>query len=348
MLIHTGKREIEALRVKCSSMERGCEWVGTVGTLEEHVATCGFTLVPCPKQCRDDTDAVKHFMKKDLDKHLKNDCPNRDHKCKHCGEKATYTTITEAHDKVCIMKPVPCPNNACRVKRQRQHVSGHVSKCPHTVTPCKYEGIGCNKKMKRKDMAAHEEDDQFHLHMALETVASQQCAISKLQQTMEDKIYSLQVTVNTLRPKIFVLIEYQNKRKAGRPFKFSPFYTHPNGYHMALRVDANGEGDGEGTHVSVFAPILEGEHNAELKWPFIGVVMFTLLNQLEDKNHHTLTLSFDATDNARVGSAWGLAQFIPHSALVHDQVKNTQYLKDDTLYFRMSVKVADCKPWLTI
>ena len=30
--------------------------MGTVGTLEEHVATCGFTLVPCSKQCEDDND----------------------------------------------------------------------------------------------------------------------------------------------------------------------------------------------------------------------------------------------------------------------------------------------------
>ena len=64
---------IKALSVKCSSMERGCEWVGTVGALEKHVATCGFTLVPCPKLCKNDSDEVNHFIRKDLDKHLKND-----------------------------------------------------------------------------------------------------------------------------------------------------------------------------------------------------------------------------------------------------------------------------------
>ena len=35
-----GKREINYLRVKCANANRGCEWVGTVGTLEKHVATC--------------------------------------------------------------------------------------------------------------------------------------------------------------------------------------------------------------------------------------------------------------------------------------------------------------------
>ena len=43
---------------------------------------------------------------------------------------------------------------------------------------------------------------------------------------------------------------------------------------------------------------------------------------------------------------WDFMHFIPHSALAHDPVKNTQYLKDDTLYFRVSVEVAEQKPWL--
>ena len=122
-----GKREIKALGVKCSNMERGCEWVGTVGTLENHVATCGFTLVPCPKQCKDNNEA-KHFLRKDLDRHLKNDCPNRHYECKSkkCGEKGTYAYITEVHDKTCKVKIVPCPNVGCPTKIERQQVSEHL------------------------------------------------------------------------------------------------------------------------------------------------------------------------------------------------------------------------------
>ena len=73
-----------------------------------------------------------------------------------------------------------------------------------------------------------------------------------------------------------------------------------------------------------------------------------LLNQLEDKNHHQKIATLTAASNIQVGDrdTWGYAQFIPHSALDYDAVKNTQYLKDDTLYFRMSVEPADHKPWL--
>ncbi len=47
-------REIRDISVKCDNMERDCQWMGTVGTLEVHVGVSQFTLVPCPKECKDD------------------------------------------------------------------------------------------------------------------------------------------------------------------------------------------------------------------------------------------------------------------------------------------------------
>jgi TNF receptor-associated factor 4 len=165
--------------------------------------------------------------------------------------------------------------------------------------------------------------------MALETVNMQQSIF-----------HSLQVRVASLEGKL-VLSDYQKKKQAGELFQFPPFYTHPNGYHMALRVYANGS-DGKGSYLSVHVHMLRGEHDDKLKWPFIGKVTFTLFNQLEDKNHHTRTLLLDPKRNARVGGpVWGFPKFIPHSALTHDTVKNTQYLMNDTLHFKVSGEAAD-------
>ena len=74
--------------------------------------------------------------------------------------------------------------------------------------------------------------------------------------------------------------------------------------------------------------------------------MFTLLNQLADDNHHSWTLEYETKYNANVGISVGYLQIISHSALSHDPVKNTQYLKNDTLYFRVTVMVGNHKPWL--
>ena len=344
----------------------------TVGTLKKHVATCGFTLVLCPKQCKDDNDDVQCFIRKYLDKHLKNDCPNRDYECQsRCGEKGSYAYITGAHDKTCKLKILPCPNAGCDTEIQRQQVSEHVNKCPRTVVPCKYKGIGCDTELKREDMAAHEQDDKLHLHMALETVNIQQSviniqqsAINKLERTtklqqvaigsLQAAVKSLQVEGNIQHDRLmllkyegsetFKLSEYPNKKAATKLFRFPPFYTHHNGYHMALGVYANGFGPGEGTHVSVSVGIPKGEYDNEVEWPFVGEIRIILLNQLEDKNHYIKTMTIDCTHNALAGSFWDYHNFISHSELAQDPV-NTQYLKNDTLYFRMEVETEHNNEW---
>ena len=226
---------------------------------------------------------------------------------------------------------VKCSNAECGGIMERHELRRHVrTKCPHTLTSCKYKGIGCDTELKREDMAAHEQDDKLHLHMALETVNLER-------QTLKKKNDG---SMTCAMP------DFDKRRRCNTKFFSTSFYVNPRGYHMSLVVDANGYGPGEGTHVSVYAAILKGEYYAELKWPFVGEVTFTLLNQLEDSNHHTRTLSMGTVHNAQIGDRWGCSEFVPHSALAHDPVENTQYLKDDTLYFRVSVQVADHKPWL--
>ena len=115
---------------------------------------------------------------------------------------------------------------------------------------------------------------------------------------------------------------------------------------------ANGD-DGEGTHVSVYASLMKGDNDDSLSWPFTGTVTFELLNQLEDKNHQKWTTTFPADNESsqRVvdgerGEGYGCPEFISHTDLAHKPRKNTQYLKDDTLIFRVSAEAPDYKPWL--
>ena len=288
------------------------------------MATCKFTLLPCPKECKDDSDKVKQFMRMDLNKHLEEDCPNRDYSCEHCGEKVPYSSLDE-HVTTCPKKMINCPNG-CDSVMERQHISEHVATCELTVIACKYMRLGCDRELKRKNMAAHEKNDKLHLRMAMATTV-------KLKEQDALKVLKLKIT------------NYQEKKENSENVQSPSYYTSPNGYHMALIVYVNGEGAGEGTHVSVYAPILKGKFDDNLKWPFIGKITFTLLNQLEDRNHHKIS-ELTAANNRQVGDAWGYSKFIPHSALHYDVVNNTQYLKDDTLYFRMSVEPADHKPWL--
>ncbi len=51
--------------------------------------------------------------------------------------------------------------------------------CEHTVLSCKYTSIGCDVKLKRKNMSAHEQNDKAHLNKALDTVVELQKRSSK-------------------------------------------------------------------------------------------------------------------------------------------------------------------------
>jgi TNF receptor-associated factor 4 len=320
---NVGKRDIKALRIKCN-IHQECEWEGTVGTWDKHVTTCKFALVPCPKDCKTEVD---NFMRKDLDNHLQEHCPNRDYTCHYCGKEGTYASITQVHDLTCEKKTLPCPNAGCGDTMERQQVPEHVSECPHTVVSCKYKGIGCDTELERKDMAAHEQDDKIHLHMALVTLNSQ-----------ENRIKTLEEESQTVTRRTFKFTGSEARKT------FPPFDTSPRGYRMQVVVHGL---NSDGTHVSVLVAILKGSHDAELKWPFTGKVSITLLNQLEDSNHYSKVIS-NFTRNDRFNITFGKElSFIAQHKLAYNGRENTQYLKDDAMYFRVSViEVGDYKPWL--
>lgn len=332
-----GKRDIQALGVNCGNVERGCKWQGTVSTCEKHLATCKFSLVLCPNDCKD-----SNLLRKDLLRHLERDCPNRDYECKHCGKKGTFAFIMKVHDPTCKKKMIPCPNAECTDTMRRQGIKRHLESCDYTEIPCKYLKLGCDVKMKR-NARAHEDQDELHLDLALDKIV-----------TLEEKMISMEKEMqeNSLtngKSLTFKLTEFQRRKDEKEVFCSPTFYTGPNGYHMKINVYANGNGNGEGTHVSVYARILEGKYDNALKWPFVGTVTCTLLNQLRNEDHIEEIIYFSEDQNVVVGSGWGCSMFIAHSKLEPAlQDPPTQYLnlEEDTLYFRVSADVLNQKPWL--
>ena len=139
--------------------------------------------------------------------------------------------------------------------------------------------------------------------------------------------------------------EYNYKKINNSRHESEPFFT--SGYKMCLDVYANGEGDGEGSHLSVYLYILHGPHDDQLDWPLKGSFTIELLNQLEDKNHHRGTLDFhDDEDIFKPGGNWGYDTFIEQSKLDFNSYRNTQFLKDNKLYIRVTQTTSDRKPWL--
>ena len=65
-----GERHILSLKVKCDNMPNGCEWIEELRSLENHLTNCGFTLLPCPNECKKDNETVK-LLRKDIEGHKK-------------------------------------------------------------------------------------------------------------------------------------------------------------------------------------------------------------------------------------------------------------------------------------
>ena len=434
--------------MRCANSERGCQWTGTIGTLDDHVTSCQFALVPCPNKCEENKGAGELLLiRKHLEQHLKTKCPKRAYECPHCGEKGTFASITEDHDQVCEKKIVACPNkkSGCSLSMKRGKTKEHVSSdCEYTEVACAYESLGCGVRIVRKDKPSHESEarekhmdlslvnfkllsvehnlltaainlsdekyesleksltlkDKEHKSLAAEhkSLTEEHRKLSKKNERLIMKLSmlshkhdSLSMTNELLKIKLATLSEkhdllsnqhevqsmqhkilcnsvslhkeqykeltrkekfvykvpkYASKKERNEIFFSTPIYTHPSGYKMCIRIDVNGCGDGIDTHVSVFTKILAGSYDNQLHWPFLGTVTYELLNQLEDGNHHSKDTTFIASNDMRVGMSRGYLMFLPHSSLGHNPATNTQYLVDDTLYFRVSVRVDNHKPWL--
>ena len=121
------------------------------------------------------------------------------------------------------------------------------------------------------------------------------------------------------------------------------FYTHQHGYKMCIRVDPNGSGAGEGTHISIYACLMEGSYDDHLKWPFRGIITIQKVNQAGDHDHIEKTIPYNDEVAGRVtrgerSRGRGFNKFLPHSDLEYNAAKKTQYLKDNHFIVRV-VKV---------
>ena len=239
----------------------------------------------------------------------------------------------------------------------------HRKTCPFENVACKYSTIGCEQKALRRELINdHEKDDQLHLHVAMETILK----LETRQRTSEKQMLQAQARLSSLENRgttnkmTFKMAKFSQCKESEDVFYSPPFYSHQGGYKMCVRVDANGNGSAKGTHVSATAILMRGENDDNLTWPFTGSVTVELLNQLADKEHLQAVITFpdakkDGKYNSRVVdremamSGWGHHQFIPHADLGHDPATARLLLKDDCLYFRVSVKATTLnpKPWLT-
>ena len=122
-----------------------------------------------------------------------------------------------------------------------------------------------------------------------------------------------------------------------------PFYTGRNGYKMCIRAYLNGDGSGEGTHLSIFLVLMKSEYDTLLQWPFESKVSLILVDQDHMKhlvqtfkpNPQSCSFQKPKTD---MNVASGCPEFADLSIL-----DNTSYVKDDQMYIKAVVDTSSIR-----
>ncbi len=155
-------------------------------------------------------------------------------------------------------------------------------------------------------------------------------------------------------PITFTVANFEGRKANDESWISRPFYSHPMGYRMCLRVYLNGNGNGHGTHISAYVVIQTGEFDDLLSWPFCGKITIQLLNQRKSSRGHISKLLDMTSENslhsrhridpmhaAQVGvnnlPCWGFPQYAANNDVCGPRgyFAATEYLKEDKLVFRV-------------
>ena len=342
------QRALNGLQVVCTNSSQGCRWVGLLGELEGHLNLnpepakqpegCYFASISCI-YC---FELIQRF---NVQVHQVEECGQRPHRCELCNFESTFTDITTNHD--CDERPTLC--HQCREVFLRKDFQSHVDNdCPMTPIECEFKSVGCKVALPRKDMPAHL-SDRVIAHVSLqmasqmklekeneklkEKVNEQEKEVARLTKEVEG-LQTLLVTFQSMiQPVQLTLGQYSRQKRKDSDWVSTPFYSHPQGYKMCLRIHANGFLGGKGTHVSVYVHLMKGEFDEHLAWPFRGSIIIQLLGA---QGQHEKRVVFDAntpeeytaqvTKGDRASQGWGDSEFIPHADV-------DRYLWNDCLIF---------------
>ena len=198
-----------------------------------------------------------------------------------------------------------------------------------------------------KDLKRHEEDNSAHFLF----LSNQVFALTNEIVALKKEVKELQAP----KKHVFKMTDFHKYKEEERPFHSPLFSNQENSYKMVIRVLSYDHIEGKGTHVSVYVHLMRGLFDSILSQPFTGSVQIELLNQLCDKHHllKSITLPEDnklvpsgVADNEGTASGWGFPQFIALDQLGPHPELNRQYLKDDCLFFRISVILSEPRDWL--
>ncbi|XP_042298211.1 TNF receptor-associated factor 4 isoform X5 [Sceloporus undulatus] len=335
------------LQHDCPQRHLKCEFCGSEFTgeaYENHQGLCPQESIYCENKCG------ARMMRRLLSQHMVAECPKRTQPCTYCTKEFLYDTI-QSHEYQCPRYPVPCPNQCGVPSVAREDLSGHLKEnCTTALALCPFKEAGCKHRCPKLSMGRHlDENTKLHLGMMCALVARQRQELAELRREVEE------LAVGSEGVLIWKISDYARKlqdAKARSNFEsFSPpFYTHRYGYKLQVSAFLNGNGSGEGSHLSVYIRVLPGQYDNLLEWPFTSRVTFSLLDQsdpsLSKPQHITETFlpdpnwkNFQKPGSGRASLDESLLGFGYPKFISHEDIKKRNYVRDNAVFIKASVEI---------
>ena len=183
------EKKIKHLRIRCQNQNKGCAWIGFLKDIKSHLLQCPYQLIPCTnnKKYRRYSGIIQNFgalvERRELQKHMTEECEWRQVACIHCSTKGIYSFIKGSHIEECPNVLVTCKNDGCNNSVKRSLLLKHQESCPKAIVPCKYSFIGCKEQVRREDMKSHiQECMEEHLEKTVDTLKK---TVNKLEEALQ-------------------------------------------------------------------------------------------------------------------------------------------------------------------
>ena len=187
------KRALYQLKVYCTHKNDGCDWVGPLEQLDEHLNCdtdtaddptkgCGFVLIKCDT-CDEDVPRRGYGV------HVSDLCDERPFSCEHCGEyNSTYLDVVFNHWPQCPYHPVECTNQ-CGKHTKRKDLAQHLfEECSLTSILCEF----CSARIERGEMHKHlVENLTTHISLMVDPVHEKMDLLTQQIDYAEEKIHGL-------------------------------------------------------------------------------------------------------------------------------------------------------------
>ena len=147
------RNNILPLKCVCPLSKRGCEWLGRLESVENHLTTCGHVYESCQLLCGVVT------TRDEMGRHVREECSQREEACLHCSGVHKVCEMVE-HVKVCGKVFVLC-ELGCGTRVRRESILFHLSsECSEESVVCPYEYRCGVVGLKRRELKKHLEENR--------------------------------------------------------------------------------------------------------------------------------------------------------------------------------------------